>query len=165
MCPVFSTKHLKQALPLFGLGYETGIDLIWTRITDDPWFRYAIVDDVIVKHTRPVGTTKVRHGFKAAETYDTQIAAVLERFRTEFHGFVTYAGIDNRGRTIKSRYLIGLFSLGLWAAWRQTPMAKKYFIRFVSDYTRHCFLRPINLGRISIDMTEKPKRLRLQGNY
>ena len=63
MCPVFSASHLKLALPLFGLGYETGIDLVWTHLADDPWYKYAIIDDVVVRHTRPVGTTKAQQGF------------------------------------------------------------------------------------------------------
>ncbi len=63
MCPVFRAKYLRIALPLFSLGYETGIDLVWTRLNDDPWFRYAIVDEVVVTHTRVIGTTMKQQGF------------------------------------------------------------------------------------------------------
>jgi hypothetical protein len=63
MCPVFASHQLARALPLFSLGFETGIDLLWTRLSSNPWFRYAIVDDVVVSHTRPVGTTKRQQGF------------------------------------------------------------------------------------------------------
>jgi hypothetical protein len=151
MCPVFSSKYLKVALPLFGLGFETGIDLLWTRLSDDPWFRYAIVDDVVVKHTRVVGTTKNRQGFAPGEAYDGQAQRVLNRFGVEFRGFVTYAAIDKSNRPIRSRYLVGLHSGATWRAWRNTPMPFWYFLRLASDYTRHCFLRPTNLCRISLD--------------
>ena len=94
MCPVFSVAHLRRVLPLFGLSFETGIDLLWSRVTDDPRLRYAIIDDVAVTHTRPVGTTKHRQGFGEGETYDDQIAVLLDRFGARFRGIVTYAGVD-----------------------------------------------------------------------
>lgn len=149
MCPVFCAKLLKRALPLFGLGYETGIDLLWTRLTDDPWFRYAIIDDVVVRHTRPVGATRVQQGF-AEGTYDSQVQVVLDRFGSTFSGFVTYAAVEKSGRLVRSRYTIGLQTLALWGAWHRTPMERKYFIRFITDYTRHCFFRPVNLARIDL---------------
>lgn len=148
MCPVFRAKYLRIALPLFSLGYETGIDLVWTRLNDDPWFRYAIVDEVVVTHTRVIGTTMKQQGFAPNEPYDRQVECVLKRFAAEFRGFVTYAGIDKHDRLVSSRYLIGLHSLATWTAWRRTPVPLTYFVRLVTDYTRHCFVRPTNLHRI-----------------
>ncbi|TJW57871.1 MAG: hypothetical protein E5X43_39760, partial [Mesorhizobium sp.] len=78
-----------------------------TRLTDSPWLRYAIVDDVVVRHTRPIGTTKSLQGFAANERYDVQVDAVLKRFGTAFRGFVTYAAVDRRGRLVRSRFVIG----------------------------------------------------------
>jgi hypothetical protein len=156
MCPVFSTKHLKRVLPLFGLGYETGIDLLWTRVTDTPWFRYAIVDDVVVKHTRPVGTTKTQQGFGQNERYDQQVQIVLKRFGARFRGIVTYAAIDRSGLPVLSRRAIGIHSLAIWAAWRKTPMHKKDFARLATDCTRHCLTRPINLHRIPLENEARP---------
>jgi hypothetical protein len=151
MCPVFSARCLQAALRLFGLGYETGIDLLWTRLNDTPWLRYAIIDDVVVRHTRPVGTTKTMQGFGAEETYDSQVDAVLKRFGAVFRGFVTYAAVDRRGRFIRSRLLIGLNSVALLRGLPRTPIGRARFIRRITDYTRHCWLRPINLARIDMD--------------
>jgi len=151
MCPVFRTEHLKRTLPLFGLGYETGIDLLWTRLTGDPWFRYAIVDDVVVRHTRPIGATSEQQGFGEGR-YDRQIQTVLDRFGATFRGFVTYAAIEKRGRLVRSRYVIGLHTLALWGAWHQTPMERKYFLRYLTDHTRHCFFRPVNLSKIDFGL-------------
>ncbi|MFA5898204.1 MAG: DUF707 domain-containing protein [Hyphomicrobium sp.] len=148
MCPVFSAAYLRRALPLFSLGYETGIDLIWTRIADAPWFRYAIVDCVVFKHTRPIGTTKVAHGFGADERYDTQAAEVLDRAGASFRGFVCYAAIDRAGNRVGSRTAIALRSIGTFAAWRTTPVRRPLFARLATDFTRHCLWRPVNMSRI-----------------
>jgi hypothetical protein len=150
MCPVFRTSYLKQVLPLFGLGYELGIDLIWSRISDDPWFRIAIVDEVVVRHTRPVGTSQIQHTFGPEGQYDDQIAVVLGRFATTFRGTVAYSAINRKGKAVLSRYRIACASLWLWWAWRRSPMHFSDFARFVTDYTRHCLTRPINLDRIDI---------------
>ncbi|SDA38207.1 DUF707 domain-containing protein [Mesorhizobium qingshengii] len=155
MCPVFSARCLRSALVLFGLGYETGIDLLWTRLNDTPWLRYAIVDDVVVRHTRPIGTTKTLQGFRANERYDTQVDAVLKRFGAEFRGFVTYAAVNRGGQVVGSRFLIGLNSLLLLRGLFKTPLKWTEFVRRATDYTRHCWLRPINLQRIDVDGAEK----------
>ncbi|MBZ9677687.1 DUF707 domain-containing protein [Mesorhizobium sp. ES1-1] len=156
MCPVFSARCLRSALGLFGLGYETGIDLLWSRLTDTPWLRYAIVDDVVVRHTRPVGTTKTLQGFGVNERYDVQVDAVLKRFGAEFRGFVTYAAVNRRGQLVRSRFLIGLNSLRLLRSLFKTPLKWSQFLRLATDYTRHCWSRPINLQRIDIAGIEKP---------
>ncbi|HMQ92248.1 MAG TPA: hypothetical protein PKA33_03470 [Amaricoccus sp.] len=150
MCPVFRAAHLARALPLFDLSFETGIDLLWCRLTDSPGLRYAIVDDVVVAHTRPVGSTKHRQGFGKDETYDRQIARLLDMFGTRFRGIVTYAAIDTMGRRTGSRPAIALRSLVLWRAWAVTPMPTRHFVRFLTDYLRHCLWRPLNLGRVDL---------------
>lgn len=151
MCPVFRASYLRKALPLFALGFETGIDLVWCRLAGRREGRFAIVDDVLATHTRPVGATKHRQGFAPGESYDAQIAMVLGRFAADFRGTVTYAAIDLRGRRTSSRLLLGIRSLRLWRALRRTPMSKWHYARFVSDYTRHCLTRPLNLDRINLD--------------
>ncbi|MCB1501160.1 MAG: hypothetical protein KDK07_15465 [Bauldia sp.] len=150
MCPVFRAAHLARVLPLFDLSFETGIDLLWCRLTDGPELRYAIVDDVVVAHTRPVGSTKLRQGFGEDETYDRQIALLLDMFGIRFRGIVTYAAIDTMDRRTRSRLKIALRSLVLWRAWAVTPMPTRHFVRFLSDYLRHCLWRPLNLDRVDL---------------
>jgi hypothetical protein len=150
MCPVFRAGYLKEVLPLFGLGFETGIDLVWTRLGNTPWFRYAIIDDVAVTHTRPVGTTKGENGFRDDETYDGQVAALLSRFHVEFRGFVSYGAIDKAGSLILSRIRIAIDSLRLWAAWHLSPMAKLCFARFLICHTWHALARPLNLSPVTL---------------
>jgi Protein of unknown function (DUF707) len=150
MCPVFSVAHLRRALPLFELGYETGIDLLWTRLLDDPWRRFAIIDDVVATHTRPVGARKDLQGFRHDEPYEEQMQAALTRFGVTFRGFVTYEGIDREGRAVRSRRRIAMHSVANWAAVLGTPLRKLDFAWLATDFTRHCLFRPINLRRIDV---------------
>ena len=156
MCPVFSREHLIRALPLFDLGYELGIDLVWSRMTAEPWFRSAMIDAVAVKHTRPVGATKVQHLPGDGGGYDDEIPQLLSLFQTEFRGFVAYAAIDSRGEAVLSRSAVGLRAANIGRAWRQTPEPKRRFARYVTDHLRHSFLRPINLDPISLSGCGQP---------
>lgn len=150
MCPVFSAAYLRRALPLFELGYETGIDLMWTRLSDDPWCRFAIVDEVVATHTRPVGARKDLQGFRHDEPYEEQMQAALTRFGVTFRGFVSYAGIDREGRPVRSRGLIAMHSVANWAAVLGTPLRKLHFARLATDFTRHCLFRPVDFRRIDV---------------
>jgi hypothetical protein len=150
MCPVFAAAYLRRALPLFELGYETGIDLLWTRLSGDPWRRFAIVDEVVATHTRPVGARKSLQGFRRDEPYEEQMQAALTRFGVAFRGYVTYAGIDRRGRPVRSRSLIAMQSVRNWAAILRTPLRKLDFARLATDFTRHCLFRPIDFRRIDL---------------
>lgn len=156
MCPVFSAEYLRRALPLFRLGYETGIDLLWTRLSDSPWFRFAIVDAVVATHTQPVGARKERQGFRPDEAYDEQIHAALSRFGATFRGFVSYAAIDRNGRAVCSRTAMALHSVAAWAGWRRTPMRKWQFARLATDFTRHCLFRPVDFQRIKLGCEDGP---------
>jgi hypothetical protein len=56
MVPVFSCAMLKKVLPLFEFTRSGfGMDFVWHRFTTNPLERVAILDNVNVKHTRPVG--------------------------------------------------------------------------------------------------------------
>jgi hypothetical protein len=165
MCPVFSASHLQRALPLFELGYETGVDLLWTRLTDNPWFRYAIVDEVVFNHTRAVGTTKVLQGFASDERYDRKVQEVLDRFGASFRGFVSYAAIDSQGQAVMSRTAIALRSIGTWAALIRTPLPSPIFARLAPDFTRHCLLRPVNLRPIDLAAGEAGRSAPHAGKY
>ena len=45
---------------------------------------------------------------------------------------------------------LALRSLVLWRAWDVTPMPKRHFVRFLTDYQRHCLYRPLNLDRVDL---------------
>jgi hypothetical protein len=82
--------------------------------------------------------------------YDDEIPLILAQVNADFRGFVAYAAIHRDGDVVLSRSAIGLRSMVLWRAIRETPVPKRHFARFVSDYLRHSFLRPINLDPVDL---------------
>jgi hypothetical protein len=56
MVPVFSQTLLVKTLPLFeNTRTGFGMDYVWHRFTTDPTQKVAVLDNVEVRHTRPVG--------------------------------------------------------------------------------------------------------------
>jgi hypothetical protein len=56
MAPCFGAAILRKALPLFNSNLSGwGLDYVWSRLADDPLNGIAIIDEVTVRHTRPVG--------------------------------------------------------------------------------------------------------------
>jgi hypothetical protein len=148
MCPFFAAETLREVRPLFALGLEVSIDLLWCRCFDAPWFKCAVIDAVAVKHSRPVGSTAEQQGFSGGRSYDDEMAEALEMFGTTFRGPVVYAGITPQGRLIGRPGQIALHALGQIGHWSRTPMGKPVFLRRIADHVRHCLTRPVNLGRV-----------------
>lgn len=163
MCPFFRTPLLKEARPLFGQGWETGIDMVWTRLTEAPLFKAAIIDEVKVLHTRPVGSTKEQNGFAAGERYDAQMSKVLQHFNTAFHGPVAYAALDRHDNLIRNRLRLALAAAGGLRAYTQTPMPKKAFVKLALAAVRHTATRPINLDRLDPPPARPRRRLAVAG--
>ena len=144
MCPFFSADHLGRSLPLFALGYETGIDRLWCRLRRDWRGAYAVLDDVQFEHTRPVGQNRKDQGFIGVHgEYQTVIDQMEEAVGVFFRGPVAYAGIDRNGVEIKGRFPMAVRALATLAAWRSTVNAG-WFYRPVVDHVRHILTRPIN---------------------
>lgn len=56
MCPCFKNQALKKCLNTFKYNKTGwGIDSIWNVILNNPTNKLAIIDDVVVIHTRPIG--------------------------------------------------------------------------------------------------------------
>jgi hypothetical protein len=56
MCPVFSRKALELCLPIFPKSRSAyGLDLVWPKLIGNNGKNIAIINNVVVKHTRPVG--------------------------------------------------------------------------------------------------------------
>jgi hypothetical protein len=149
MCPFFEVSYLRRVLPLFDLGYETGIDLIWTRLMSDPWLKAAVIDEVAVTHTKEVGLQKQLQGFRPNERYDVQMAEVLAFFGASFRGPVCYAALSRSNRLTMNRCAIALRSLTLLNALRRTPMRRLVAARLIGAYIRHT----MTLGLQSDDLS------------
>jgi hypothetical protein len=56
MAPCLCSAMLRKALPLFNSNLSGwGLDYLWSALVEDPLNDIAIIDEVTVRHTRPVG--------------------------------------------------------------------------------------------------------------
>ena len=56
MAPCLCSEMLRKALPLFNSNLSGwGLDYIWSTLAEDPLNDIAIIDEMTVRHTRPVG--------------------------------------------------------------------------------------------------------------
>ena len=171
MCPFFSTRHLQSVAPLFTIGQETGIDLVWARNFEVPWFRSAVIDRYAIRHTRPVGLLRQKQGFRASERYDDRMAEVLARFGTTFHGPVSYAAIDTSGTRVLGRAGIALRAARILRAFAKTPMRKAEFLILAAAFIRHAATRPLNMTQLNFgpltdglqDPQQSASRIRMGG--
>jgi hypothetical protein len=149
MCPFFSSAYLKECSALFGLGYETAIDLLWCRLRADSAYRFAILDEVSVKHTEPVGALAHLQGFTGKiSNYRDVIKDVLARFNITFRGPVAYAGDLRLRRRVKGRAAMTLLSMAILFHYRAAPRPKS-FRKSVTDHIRHNLTRPIDADDIT----------------
>ena len=151
MCPFFSTQALRLIAPLFGLGYRTGIDLVWCRVLKEPFLKAAILDNVVVRHTRPIGATKAQRGYARHERYDDVFLRMLDDMGLTFRGNVVYAALDRNNNFIGSRLSILVRSTRILAAIRSSPQGGASFLRPATDHLRHLLYRPINLSHFDLD--------------
>ena len=116
MCPVFRHDVLAQIAPLFALGYESGIDLVWCNLVAEGPRDFAVIDEFPVRHTEPVGGNKVANGFVDGRRYEDDIHAVLALFNLPWLRATPFSAICLSGRETNSRTSLLLWSLVLLAA-------------------------------------------------
>jgi hypothetical protein len=144
MCPFFTSAYLKECSALFGLGYETGIDLFWCRLRKDSAYRFAVLDDVSFKHTEPVGAQAHLRGFVGKNAnYRDVIKEMQSRFKIPFNGPVAYAGNLRPNRRVEGRLAMTLLSTAILKHYHATA-AREWFRKAAPDHIRHNLTRPIN---------------------
>ena len=137
MCPFFSAEALQRVKPLFGYGWESGIDLVWCSLLPRRPRQFAILDDVVVRHTRPVGALKQANGFVGRD-YEDDIHACLRHFGMRWPSLVAEGARDARGREVGRAAVAARLVPLLWAAHASpTPGA----LRLVADHARHQLCR------------------------
>jgi hypothetical protein len=142
MCPFFTSAYLKECSALFGLGYETGIDLFWCRIRNESSYRFAVLDEVAVRHTEPVGAQAHLRGFVGKNAnYQNVIDDMQTRFDIFFKGPVAYAGVLKRNRLVKGRVAMPLLSAAILRHYGATP-TRGWFRKAAADHIRHNLTRP-----------------------
>ncbi len=116
MCPCFRNDMLPAVRAIYTMGYESGLDLLWCNLLGQAPGRYAVIDAVSVRHTRPVGGQRHANGFTGGARYEEHIHAVLARFALPWLPCVPYFGRRRDGRLVRGRLALLLSSLRIAAA-------------------------------------------------
>lgn len=147
MCPVFRTDILERILPVFDMGYESGIDLVWGNLVHEGPRDFAVVDATPVRHTRRVGTGKAANGFGAGQAYEQHIHAILARFGLPWLPSLPYGAVDLRGRYRDGRGATVPGALALLpAALAMVPRKRR--LRNLAAYYKHLLTAPARNIRV-----------------
>lgn len=139
MAPFFAASALKQVAQLFDYGWESGIDLVWGSALPPEDRRFAIIDAVPIRHTRPVGALKEANGF-VNRTYESDIMSSLNHFGMTWPSLVASAGKTTTGRCVGA-FSLKMFVLVLLALPFVSPTPGT--LRRAFDHIRHqIFRRP-----------------------
>jgi hypothetical protein len=61
LAPLFNLESLLKTYETFDLNYSSwGYDYLWAHLLDYPKNKIAIIDDIIMTHTKPVGQSYSR---------------------------------------------------------------------------------------------------------
>ncbi len=141
MCPVFRADALVAIRPLFDLGFESGIDLIWCNLVSTSMQDFAVIDEITVRHTRPIGVSKSANGFVGGRRYEDDIHAVLRKFDLPWLSCVPYAGVRRDGTVTRRRSAFFWSSISLiFAVGRRAGLPLR--MRSVAVYWKHLLSRP-----------------------
>jgi hypothetical protein len=103
MAPCIKTAYLKSTiLPLYEKWITGwGIDLIWALLMPDPPFKAAIIDEVLMTHTRPHFTGVIYNGFKDLNVDpQLEIQEVLANYRNKPPKALVYGAVLKNGRRV-----------------------------------------------------------------
>ena len=122
MAPCLKSRLLAKVLDDFrGSMSGFGMDYVWCRLSDQPRDKAAILDEVAVRHTRPVG--KALRGAMAARGLDAKAEERLIRARYGIEGKirpVVYAAIDSAGHRRDGAAALGFaMAKGYLSAYRE----------------------------------------------
>jgi hypothetical protein len=136
MCPIFRADVLERLIPLFELGHESGIDIIWSNLVWENPQDLAVIDAVPVVHTQRVGGRKADNGFVDGRRYEDDIAAILACFGAQWLPCLPYGGIRAGGQVVKGRGGMMPAALGLV---RTVPLQRpmKMRARNLAVYWKH----------------------------
>ena len=117
MVPCVSARLLSQALEDFRLSESGfGMDFIWTRLSENPRYKAAILDAVSVRHTRPVGKVLRSLMAERGQSPETDRSRLEKRYGIHRRPLpLICAAIDAAGQRVE-----GTSNLG-WT------MARRYF--------------------------------------
>lgn len=137
MAPFFAARALREVAPLFDYGWESGIDLVWGSALPPEDRRFAIVDAIPIRHTRPVGALKEANGF-INRGYESDIDAALGHFTMPWPSLVATSGVTATGQRV-GRWGLAWRVLALLTLPFRTPTPRAF--RRTFDHIRHQWMR------------------------
>jgi len=109
MAPCFARPFLERCLPTFTENLSGwGLDLLWPRLLPPKPRAIAILDDVVMTHTRPVGGPGHDRLRAAGVSPQEESEAVMAKYAIggDVRALV-YAGVDHDGRSIDASTTAG----------------------------------------------------------
>ena len=140
MCPIFRSDILLDLAPLFELGFESGIDLVWSALIHRAPEDFAVIDSINVRHMRPVGAAQAANGFVNGRIYESDIQTLLSRFDLPWLPVLPYGGLRADGRYFTDRISLGLEAMRLVEA---IPIRSTRFrLRSIARYWKQLLKSP-----------------------
>jgi hypothetical protein len=143
MAPCFDRNTLMELLPTFSENLSGwGLDSLWPKLIQDRGGSIAIIDDVQIRHTRPIGTAN--YGALAANglTAQGEMRELLRRYNLPKPRAKVWGGVPKfLNKTLRVRVLLwpllasGILIAGNEGQWSRT----KYFRAWLGFVKRQVF--------------------------
>ena len=160
MAPCFATELLTKAMPFLNAGLSGwGLDFIWQKLVDVPENQIAIIDDVQVRHTRPVGgpnyKTLQERGISPWDEFLTicKLASIDENPTIR-----TLWGIMRDGKILDARKKPNIFTLKLLSGYLKALLHTPQPIEFL-DNMRGTLWRSLSKQPHRVNVKSKPRKI------
>lgn len=119
MVPVLRTDLLRKALPFFEHTKSGwGIDQMWARLTTDPRNKCAILDEIAVHHTRPVGSVLAQVMKSEGQSGENEMDRLSGLFDVHAARPLCFRAITRGGLTVRGVVPCGMLQFVSQAPWR-----------------------------------------------
>jgi hypothetical protein len=110
MAPCLRRDVLEKILPEFAHTMSGfGLDYVWCRLSDNPYRRAAIFDNISIRHTRPIGRALRKHMASQGVIAEDEEQFLRTRFGvTGRQRPLFYAAIDDQGRGIEGQGVLAM---------------------------------------------------------
>ncbi|WP_170561590.1 hypothetical protein [Ruegeria atlantica] len=153
MAPCLHKDILKKALPLFqGTMSGYGLDYIWCRWAEAGAFRTAILDEIAMHHTRPIGKNlKVAMAASNNLSSEEEEAVLKQMFDLSRRTVpVVFAAILQGGQPISGRLQLGWHMCRAWMSvlpkFRSASEARSGIFKIA----RRQLIKPLDMTTISL---------------
>lgn len=154
MAPCLHREILTKALPLFQStmsGY--GLDYIWCRWAEAGAFRAAILDEIVMHHTRPVGknlkVAMAEQGNLSSEQEEAVLKAMFDLSRRTVP--LVFAAILQGGQPVSGRIRVGWHMCRSWMSTLSTFRSASEARAGIFKIARRQLIKPLDMTTISLN--------------